>query len=266
MGEPVVLEAISADGTRLGCEVFGDGPPLLVVHGSAADRTRWTVVRPRLEARWRVHLMDRRGRGLSAAEAPGSYALEREADDVRAVLAAIGAPTRVLAHSYGATCALAAAAADGSGIARMVAYEPGFGTSDEGIFPAQAVREVEAALARGDREGALVSFYRGVLHLDAAAIAAMQGTPLWEARVAVAHTLAREAHEANAYRPAGLRSIGPSVCFLLGTETTPGLRAAALAAHAAAPGSELRDLPGQAHAAMDGDPDLFMRRVEEWLA
>src|SRR3954447_2564039 len=85
-------------------------PPLVLLHGSVADRARWAAVRDGLARRFTLHLVDRRGRGLSAAEATGTYALAREADDVAAVLRAVGPDALVLAHSYGGTCALEAAA------------------------------------------------------------------------------------------------------------------------------------------------------------
>jgi len=252
----------SRDGTQIGCEVLGDGPPLLAVHGTTADRNRWAAVRDALAERFRLHLMDRRGRGLSAGEAPGEYSIGREADDIRALVAAIGEPVALLVHSYGATCALAAAT-DCPGIARMLAYEPAFGVSEE--FPADAVPEMEAALERGDREAALEAFLRRALHRDDAAIEALRATPMWEARLAAVHTLPREVLAADAFRPGDLGEIAPRVRFLLGTESPGHLHASTWAAHAAAPGSELRDLPGHAHDAMDADPALFVSEVEAWL-
>ena len=58
-----VLSVVSADGTRIGCEVDGTGPPLLLVHGSTAGRGRWATVRDAFAAGFTLHLMDRRGRG-----------------------------------------------------------------------------------------------------------------------------------------------------------------------------------------------------------
>ena len=150
--------------------------------------------------------MDRRGRGLSAGEAPGPYALAREAEDVAAVLAAIGPDALVLAHSYGGTCLLAAVAgAGGARAARLLVYEPAFGTPVGPVFPAAALDAVEAAIARDDPEAALETFFADVLLLGPAEIRAMRGTPAWRARVACAHTLAREAREANAFSPRGRR-------------------------------------------------------------
>ena len=262
-----VLRVDAPDGTRIGCEVIGEGPPLLAVHGTTADRERWAGVRDPLARRFRVYLMDRRGRGLSADEAAGADALEREAHDVAAVLAAIGEPALVLAHSYGGTCALEAAAG-GAPIARMLVYEPAFGTAAGPVFPASALTDVEAALARGDREAALIVFFSQVLLLEPAEIEAMRATASWRARVEAAHTAPREARAANEYRadPRRLGAIAAPVRFLLGTETAPALERSTRAAHEALPGSELRELPGHGHAAMDVDPALFVSEVEDWLA
>jgi pimeloyl-ACP methyl ester carboxylesterase len=261
-----VLEVSSADGTRIGCEIVGEGPPLLAVHGSTADRHRFAAVQARLAESFRLHLMDRRGRGLSAEETSGEYSLEREGEDIRAVVAAIDGPVLVLAHSYGGACALEAVT-DCEGIARLLVYEPAFGTHEGPVFPADALSDVDAALERGDREAALTIFFRRVLLLDEPSVEALRATPMWQARLGAVHTLAREARAANAYRvePERLRTVRAPVRFLLGTETTPALIRAAHAAHAALPGSELRELPGHGHAAMDADPAMFVAEVEEWL-
>jgi pimeloyl-ACP methyl ester carboxylesterase len=260
------LTATSPDGTVIGCELAGDGPPLLLVHGSTADRRRWAAVRDLLGQSFRLHLMDRRGRGLSTEESTQDYALEREADDIRAVVQAIGEPVLVLAHSYGGACALAAAVGF-EAIARMLVYEPAFGTPEGPVFPDAALADVELALARDEREAALNIFYSRVILFDEPAVAAIRATPMWQARLAAVHTLPREAKAANAYRPEPdrARAITAPVRFLLGTETTPALIRAAHAAHAALPGSELVELQAHGHAAMDADPEMFVAQVRDWL-
>lgn len=172
-----------------------------------------------------------------------------------AVLEAIGPATRVLAHSYGATCALEAGAS-GADAGRMVLYEPAFAAGEEPVFPHGALADVDAALGHGDREAALTIFFRRVLLIGEDAVAALRPTPMWQARLAAAHTLAREARAANAYRarPERLAAIGAPVRFLLGSETT-----------AALPGSDLVELAGHGHAALDADPPLFAEICAEWL-
>ena len=99
---------VSADGTTIGFESLGAGPPLVLVHGGTADRTRWAPVRERLAERYTVHIVDRRGRGLSTAEAD-QYDIRREGEDIAAVVAAVGPDVYLFGHSYGALCSLEAA-------------------------------------------------------------------------------------------------------------------------------------------------------------
>jgi pimeloyl-ACP methyl ester carboxylesterase len=261
-----VPEARSADGTRVGCEVVGDGPPLLAVHGSTADRHRFAAVQERLGESFRLHLMDRRGRGLSSDENPDGYSIERDAEDIRAVVEAIGSPVLVLSHSYGGAASLEAAI-DCPGIARILVYEPALSTPEGPLNDEHALAEIEAVVAGGDREATLTLFFSRVLQLDDAVIQAIRATPAWDYRLAAAHTLAREMRAANAYLadPVRLAAVRSPVRILVGTVTTPALTRAAHAVHAALPGSELRELTGHGHAAMDADPAMFVAEVRDWL-
>lgn len=121
IGTPIVETVISMDGTRIGWARTGDGPPLVLVHGTTADRTRWKPVLPAFEERFTVFAVDRRGRGASGDAA--NYAIEREYEDIAAVVNAIGAPVNLLGHSYGARCALGGALL-ARNIRSLVLYEP----------------------------------------------------------------------------------------------------------------------------------------------
>jgi pimeloyl-ACP methyl ester carboxylesterase len=96
----------SKDGTRIACFRSGEGPPLVLVHGTAADHGRWRPVLPAFEERFTVCAVDRRGRGGSGDS--DDYAIEREFEDVAAVVDSLGEPVNLLGHSYGALCALEA--------------------------------------------------------------------------------------------------------------------------------------------------------------
>jgi pimeloyl-ACP methyl ester carboxylesterase len=80
MIEQRVQGTVSADGTEIGYWTSGEGPPLVLVHGSMGDHTRWDSLRPHLEPHFTVHAMDRRGRGASG-DGP-DYRIEREYEDV----------------------------------------------------------------------------------------------------------------------------------------------------------------------------------------
>jgi len=98
----------STDGATIAYARSGHGTPLVLVHGTAADHTRWNPLLPELERHRTVFAIDRRGRGGSG-DAP-DYSIGREAEDLLALLAAIGEPADLLGHSYGAIVSLDALA------------------------------------------------------------------------------------------------------------------------------------------------------------
>src|SRR5688572_4997218 len=100
--------AQSADGTSIAYDRLGDGPPLIVIGGLLCDRAKTTPLAMELAARFTVINYDRRGRGESGDTPP--YAVEREIEDLAALIAAIGGKAVVYAHSSGAGLALHAAA------------------------------------------------------------------------------------------------------------------------------------------------------------
>ncbi|HEX6511267.1 MAG TPA: alpha/beta fold hydrolase, partial [Chloroflexota bacterium] len=85
-----LLKVTSRDGTEIACWRSGDGPPLVLVHGTTADHTRWRTVLEPLAQRFSVYAMDRRGRGSSGDAL--EYALEAEFEDVAAVVDALPGP------------------------------------------------------------------------------------------------------------------------------------------------------------------------------
>src|SRR6266498_434312 len=102
------MEAVkSKDGTPIAYERTGSGPPLVLVHGSTSDHdTAYRFVIPLLERYFTVRALERRGRGDSG-DGP-SYSLERELDDVAAVIESAGEPVNLFGHGFGALVALEA--------------------------------------------------------------------------------------------------------------------------------------------------------------
>lgn len=111
----------SADGTTVSMRRSGDGDPLVLVHGSLSGINAFSMVELTFAERYSTWVYDRRGRGGSG-DGP-EYSLDREIEDLQAVLEAAGRPAHVLGHSYGAIIALAAA---GSGVPMrsLALYEP----------------------------------------------------------------------------------------------------------------------------------------------
>lgn len=177
---------VSRDGTPIAVWKSGGGPPLVLVHGAAADHSRWAPVLGALGEHFTVLALDRRGRGQSGDSAV--YAIEREYEDVAAVAEWVGDQVSVLGHSYGAVCALEAARLTGA-ITRLVLYEGplGFLQTDPDV-----VARLRALLDAGQADELLGLFMREVAGLTAEQVELLRSLPAWEARLAVAGTIPRE--------------------------------------------------------------------------
>ena len=254
----------SGDGTPIAHRRGGEGPPLLLVHGAAADHGRWRPVLPAFEARFTVYAVDRRGRGSSGDAA--DYAIEREFADVAAVAEAIGGPVDLLGHSYGALCALEAARLTRS-IRRLVLYEPPLALAGHAVYPPGVLDRLDALLAAGDRDGVVATTMREVAGLPAEVVAHLRTLPVWQARVAAAHTIPRELRATDAYRfdPARFRGLTVSTLLLLGGASPPTFGVATDAVAAALPDARVVVMPGQGHAAMDTGTELFAGEVVRFL-
>jgi pimeloyl-ACP methyl ester carboxylesterase len=254
----------SRDGAVISVAVSGDGPPLLLVHGTTTDRSSWSSVRRSLEPAFTVHAMDRRGRGESG-DGP-EYALEREFEDVAAVVAAIGGPVDVIGHSWGALCSLGAAPS-APGMARLVLFEPPIQTGDEPLVPPGVGEELQEAMRAGDGERVLLTFLREVARLSPSELELNRRSRSWAARVAMAHTVAREASRPAPYEidPAVLGRLEPPVLLLTGALSPPPFRATIDALHAALRDSRVHVLPGQRHTAINAAPEMFARAVLGFL-
>ena len=162
-------KAISRDGTAIGYFRSGAGRPLVLVHGTTADHTRWDTVRDLFEPHLSLATMDRRGRGASSDA--DAYAFEREVEDVVAVVDALaretGGPVDLLGHSYGGLCSLGAVLQTDN-VRRLVIYEaPVLG---EGVVPDGFLDQRRAAGGRGAlRRGAHGVLPRGRPHARGAA-------------------------------------------------------------------------------------------------
>ncbi|RFU21043.1 alpha/beta fold hydrolase [Geodermatophilus marinus] len=262
--EPPLVSVTSRDGTPIAWESRGRGPALVLVHGTTADRTRWRTVRPLLEPHVTMHAVDRRGRGASGDA--GSYALEREAEDVAAVVEAVagatGTPVDVLGHSYGAHCALEAALLTDR-IRRLALYEPAV----QAVSPPGWRERMEGLLAEGRREEVVLSMLSEVAGVPPEHLALMRADPSWAGRVAAAHTVVRETRAEEEYRFDGARfaGLGIPVLLMAGTESSPELAAASRLVAGALPGARVVELPGQGHVAMTTAPELFAGVLLDFL-
>jgi pimeloyl-ACP methyl ester carboxylesterase len=119
----------SKDGTTIAFDRLGDGPAVIVVGGATCDRVMTRPLAEQLASHFTVINYDRRGRGDSGDAAP--YAVEREIEDLGALIAEAGGKSSVYAHSSGAGLALHTAA-HGLPIAKLVLHEPPYSVFHRG--------------------------------------------------------------------------------------------------------------------------------------
>lgn len=258
--------ATSRDGTRIGWTTMGHGEPIVLVHGAAADHTRLELFASRLSDRFALHLVDRRGRGLSSDG--GSYSIEREYDDVAAVAEVVGGGVTVFGHSYGGSVVLGATMRTDS-IARAICYEgwPAINwqiSSDYGL----AIDRIQALLDADDRDGAVAVTFREIVGLSEEQVAWMRGQPQWAGRMAAVHTLPREARTEPSITvsDAELGSVGVPVLLLIGEQNEEGLRPQAEQMCSMLQHGRITVLPGQGHMAMDTAPELLEETITSFMA
>ena len=267
--ESPVSRVRSRDGTEIAYWTSGQGTPLVLVHGTPADHTRWRPLLPYLEPHFTVHAIDRRGRGASS-DSP-DYALDREFEDVAAVIDAVadahGRTVNVYGHSHGGIVAFGAATLT-SNIRKLVLYE-GWPVPDPNVFvlPAGVDARMDALLAAGDRDGVVELLFREVELMSDEDMAAFKAAPSWPGRVAAAHTITHEIRgELTAKLDPDLaRTITVPVLLVTGEDSSDPAKA-----HAETVAGVLRDarlivLEGQQHVADALDPELFAARVVPFL-
>ena len=259
--ESSMISVTSKDGTRIAVECAGAGPSLVIVHGGTGDHNRWKPLFPLFAAHFRVCAMDRRGHGASG-DSP-DYSLQKEAEDVAAVVNSQRGPVFLMGHSYGGVCALEAAFLTDR-IAKLVLYEPPL---QERIDPAVVAR-MESLIQAAEREQALATFLQEIVMVSPREVAAMKARPTWPGLVAGIDSSIRQLRVVAAYRfdPKRVSALSVPTLLLTGSETaSPHLKQAISGLWDALPNRQLIVLEGQQHNAMDTVPQQFAKVVEDFL-
>jgi pimeloyl-ACP methyl ester carboxylesterase len=184
-----VDKVTSSDGTPIAFDRLGDGPPLIVVCGATCDRALMRPTADELAKRFTVFNYDRRGRGDSGDTAP--YAVEREIEDLGALIAEAGGTASVYGHSSGAGLVLHAAAY-GLPVAKIVLHDPPYAPDgdEEARRISREYGENLKAMLSEDRRGDAVELFMTTMGIPQETIEGMRHTPRWAALEAMAPTLA----------------------------------------------------------------------------
>jgi pimeloyl-ACP methyl ester carboxylesterase len=179
----------SADGTRIAYDRRGTGPALVLVDGALCYRASGPLgpLADALASSFTVYTYDRRGRGASTDTAP--FSVDREVEDLAAVIGATGKPTSVFGISSGAGLALEAAQR-GLPIARLALYEPPYVVdASRPPVPDDFGQQLSACVAKGKPGDAVKLFMTTGVRVPGPVVLMMRAMPAWKKMTAVAHTL-----------------------------------------------------------------------------
>lgn len=263
MADPTLSRTLSRDGTPIGFWTSGEGPPLVMVHGTSADHLSWEVLRPLLETSFTVHAMDRRGR-LASGDHP-EYDIQREYEDVAAVVdhvaAMSGSEALIFGHSFGGACALMATRFSDQ-IAGLILYEPPL-TSDEAVLGHELTDRLRFLLASSGGEAVLEEFYVDVVGMSPEDVTQLRTLPTWNARAEAAHTVIREVTASFDIGTQELATVDVPTGFILGSESMSIMRDDTMTAMGGIRGARLRILEGEKHIAHYTAPDRLAEAIRD---
>ena len=262
MYEQTTCSFTAPSGTRVGYERYGEGPPLVLIHGAFSDhQTNWSYVKPLLAPHFTMHAMARRGRG--ATEATVGHSLNEEAQDAAALIRRIGEPVFLLGHSYGALVALGAAMEVPHLVRRLVLYEAAWpNLIDEGSMEC-----LEGLAGAGDWNAFATSFFGKVLEVPTEVLEALRRSADWAPILADApaslndlRALRRHDFDPEQYGAA----LTMPVLLQVGSESPRDFYITdALAA--VLPDVAISELEGQAHEGMTTAPEQYAAAVRRFL-
>ncbi|HST86881.1 MAG TPA: alpha/beta hydrolase [Ktedonobacterales bacterium] len=253
----------SKDGTTIGFERLGSGPPVVLVCGGSVDRSSNAPLAAILAQRFTVFNYDRRGRGESGDTPP--YAVEREIEDIDAVVAAAGGSAYLYGSSSGAALALEAARALPTKITKLALWEPPYVPEGFPRPPADTARTFTELVAAGKRGDAAEFFMAKVVGLPPEFVAQARSSPWWPNQEALAHTLAYDATIMGDYTLPAERVAAVTIPTLVldGGASFPFMGVTAQALADRLPHGRRRTLEGQRH---DVDAAVLASVLEEFFS
>ncbi|AUG46348.1 alpha/beta hydrolase [Haloarcula taiwanensis] len=259
-------QAQSTDEIDVEFERYGDGQPLILLHGGMAPTEYWEPVIPAFEG-YSAVVPQRPGFGTcldSPAETSADEVLAREGRYVRALTDAVDGDPILFGHSYGALTAIEAAAA--LSVEAVIAYEPA-------VLPAEYRADADladqmASLIRdGAREEAVKRYIEHVLHPDGIddLDAWLADWPVWPDCVDLAEEVVRMNRSVEQYQLPDRLNVDAPTLVLAGTDGPDFLRQSARSVHEALPRSRFVEFEGVSHSGPAEAPALIAAEVDTFL-
>lgn len=257
-------EVISPDGTPIACYRSGSGLALVLVPGTGAANPRAWPAFPLIEEHFTAYAVYRRGRNESGDQLP--YAVEREYEDIAAVVNSVGEPANLLGHSFGGLLALEAALLTDN-LDRLVLYEAAVPLPGKRFGPEGSLERIQTLLDAGDKEGVLTLHYSEI-GMSPEEIDQMRSSPAWQERLDLVHTYPREmkAEEEYVFDARRFTQLRTPTLLLVGEDSLEIFKESAAMLDEALPNSQISVMPGQEHIAMYTAPQLFLNELLAFLA
>ncbi len=252
----------SKDGTTIAYDRLGQGPAVVLVSGGSVDRSSNAGLAEQLAGGFTVFNYDRRGRGPSGDTQP--YAIEREIEDIDAVIGAAGGTANLYGSSSGAALALLAAAA-GSPVTKLALWEPPYIVDESRPRPDPDTAQIYRDLVAQDRRGDAVEYFMAkVVGMPPEFVAGARSQPWWQWTESLAHTLAYDAEIMGDYSlPVDkVRSVTVPTLVLIGAASFDFFGPTAQAIEAALPNGNVMTLEGQEH---NVDPTVLAPALTEFF-
>ena len=256
----------SKDGTKIAYDKIGHGPAVILVAGALCSRSFWSgpELAKLLAPRFTVYNYDRRGRGDSGDTKP--YAVEREVEDIEALIDEAGGAAYLYGHSSGAALALEAALKLGNKVKKLAMYEAPYNEDAEAQRAwKQYIKQLTKLLA-ADRRGDAVALFMQYGGMPAEQIEGMRHTPAWPSLEAIAPTLAYD-HAAILGEDVSVPTrraaqVRVPTLVMNGSASYPFMYETARTLSQAIPRAQLRTLEGQDHGPAD---DVLAPVLEEFF-
>ncbi|OWA10565.1 hydrolase [Streptomyces sp. CS113] len=253
---------VSGDGTRIAYARSGRGPAVVLVSGAMSTGATMAPLAAELSGRFDVTVYDRRGRGESGDTAP--YAVEREIEDLAALIEALGGEVSLYGMSSGGALALRAAAS-GLPVRRVAVYEVPYAVDDAAVRAgAEYTGRLAEALGQGRRGDAVELFLRHT-GLGEEMIRGARQSPMWAGMESVAPSLAYDDAVLGDGRVprSEIAAINVPLLVLAGGASDAWWHAAARAIADAAPGGAYATVDRQTHMV---EPGVLAPVLAEFLA
>jgi pimeloyl-ACP methyl ester carboxylesterase len=241
----------SRDGTRIAYEKWGKGPALILVNGALSERSGGAELAQLLAPHLTVYSYDRRGRGDSTDTVP--YSVQREIEDIEALIDSAGGSAYVYGKSSGASLALQAAAALGGKVKKLALYEAPYSEAEGAAKEWKEFRAKLDGLLGADRRAEAIALFMKFVGAPDEVLAKMKASPAWPGMLAMAPTLAYDNAVVGDDRsvPVGPAGQVKAVTLVMDGSASAGpmpfMRTTADKLGKAIPGAQRQVVEGQAH-------------------